>query len=40
MILFTITKDLEKADSPEENQEDADWFYERLDEEDNKKDNI
>ncbi len=34
VILFTINKDLRKADNPEKYQESTDWFYERLDEKD------
>ena len=36
LILFAINKDLRKADNPEKYKESTDWFYERLDEKDDK----
>lgn len=36
LILFAINKDLRKADNPEKYKESTDWFYERLDEKDEK----
>lgn len=36
ILLFEINKDLRKADNPEKYKESTDWFYERLDEKDNK----
>ncbi len=38
-ILYIINKDLKKADNPEKYKESTDWFYERLDEKDEKKEN-
>ena len=34
--LFAIYKDLRKADNPEKYKESTDWFYERLDEKEEK----
>lgn len=34
IILWTINKDLRKADNPEKYKESTDWFYERLDKKD------
>ena len=39
LILFAINKDLRKADNPEKYKESTDWFYERLDEKDEKESN-
>ena len=36
LILFAINKDLRKADNPEKYKESTDWFYERLDEKNEK----
>ena len=39
LILFAINKDLRKADNPEKYKDSTDWFYERLDEKDEKESN-
>ncbi len=39
LILFAINKDLRKADNPEKYKESTDWFYEKLEKEDDKGDN-
>lgn len=36
LILFAINRDLRKIDNPEKYKESTDWFYERLDEKDDK----
>lgn len=39
ITLFAVTKDLRKADNPEKYKESTDWFYERLDEKEEKGEN-
>ena len=36
VILYLITKDLDKADNPEKYKDSTDWFFERPDENDEK----